>query len=105
MENWVEAIDWRTDTIPGASLAVKAATEAADDVDRRSRFPSEAIDALKDAKLLSCSLPRKLGGASYGITDLAAIARALGSGCSSAAMVFAMHHIQAMSLTRQACNR
>ena len=100
MENCVEAIDWSTDAIPGVSLAVKAAAEAADDVDRRSRFPSEAIEALRDAKLLSCSLPRRLGGASYGIAQLAAVARALGSGCSSAAMVFAMHHIQAMSLTR-----
>ena len=100
MENWAEAIDWSADAIPGVTLAVKAAAESADDVDRKSRFPSEAIDALKDAKLLSCSLPRKLGGESYGIAQLAAIARALGSGCSSAATVFAMHHIQAMSLTR-----
>ena len=100
METCVEASDWSTDGIPGVSLAVKAAAEAADDVDRRSRFPSEAIEALRDAKLLSCSLPRRLGGASYGIAQLAAVARALGSGCSSAAMVFAMHHIQAMSLTR-----
>lgn len=91
---------WGTDSITGVSTAVKAAAEAADDVDRKSRFPSEAIEALKDAKLLSCSLPRELGGRSYDIAQLAAIARALGASCSSAAMVFAMHHIQAMSLTR-----
>lgn len=100
MDIWAEVIDWSADAIPGLSVAVKAAAEAADDVDRRSRFPSEAIDALKDAKLLSCSLPRKLGGASFGITQLAVAARALGSACSSAAMVFAMHHIQAISLSR-----
>jgi alkylation response protein AidB-like acyl-CoA dehydrogenase len=80
--------------------AVKAA--AADDVDRKSRFLSEAIDLLKDARLLSCSLPTDLGGRSYGIAELAVIARALGGACSSAGMVFAMHHAQALSLAHHA---
>jgi acyl-CoA dehydrogenase len=82
--------------------AVKAAADAADDVDRKSRFPSEAIDLLKDARLLSWSLPTDLGGRSYGIAELAVIARALGGACSSAGMVFAMHHAQALSLAHPA---
>lgn len=83
---------------PDASAAVAAAAAAADDVDRNSRFPSEAVDAMRSAGLLSCSLPDDLGGKSASITELAAIARALGSACSSAGMVFAMHHTQALSL-------
>jgi acyl-CoA dehydrogenase-like protein len=79
-----------------------AAADAADDVDRKSRFLSEAIDLLKDAMLLSCSLTTDLGGRSYGIAELAVIARALGGACSSAGMVFAMHHAQALSLARHA---
>jgi acyl-CoA dehydrogenase len=87
--------------VPGLPAAVKAA-DAADDVDRKSRFLSEAIDFLKDARLLSCSLPTDLGGRCYGIAELAVIARALGGACSSAGMVFAMHHARALSLAHHA---
>jgi acyl-CoA dehydrogenase len=89
-------------SMPGLPAAVKAAADAADDVDRKSRFPSEAINLLKDARLLSCSLPTDLGGRSYGIAELAVIARALGGACSSAGMVFAMKHAQALSLGHHA---
>ena len=88
--------------MPGLPAAVKAAADAADDVDRKSRFLSEAIDLLKDARLLPCSLPTDLGGRSYGIAELAVIARALGGACNSAGMVFAMHHAQALSLAHHA---
>src|ERR1700733_5670818 len=64
-------------SVAGLAEAVKAATDAADDVDRKSRFPSEAIDLVREAKLLSCSLPTALGGRSCSITELALIARAL----------------------------
>ena len=86
--------------MPGLSEAVKAAADAADDVDRKSRFPAEAIDLVKDAGFLSCSLPAALGGRDFGIGELAVIARALGGACSSAGMVFAMHHTQALTLAQ-----
>lgn len=85
---------------PGLSEAVNAATEAADDVDRKSRFPIEAIDLVKEAGFLSCSLPVALGGRAFGIGELAVVARALGGACSSAGMVFAMHHTQALTLAQ-----
>jgi acyl-CoA dehydrogenase len=88
--------------VRGLPAAVEAAADAADDVDRKCRFPSEAIDLLKDARLLSWSLPTDLGGRCYGIAELAVIARALGGACSSAGMVFAMHHAQALSLAHPA---
>lgn len=53
---------------------------------------------MKASGLLSCSLPGELGGQDASITELTAIARKLGAACSSAAMVFAMHHTQALSL-------
>lgn len=86
--------------IPGLADAVAAAAAAADDVDRKARFPVEAVEALRAAKLLSCSLPVELGGAGYRISELAAIARALGGACSAAGMVFAMHHTQALVLAK-----
>jgi acyl-CoA dehydrogenase len=86
--------------IPGLTAIVQAAADAADDVDRNSRFPIEAIEAIRQANLLSCSLPKEFGGGAFSISQLATVARALGAACSSAAMVFAMHHTQALSLTR-----
>src|SRR6195952_175427 len=85
---------------PSLAEVTRIAAEAADRVDRESRFPAEAVSALKAARFLSCSLPASCGGGDYGITQLAEIARALGAACSSAGMVFAMHHTQALSLAR-----
>ncbi|ACY20386.1 acyl-CoA dehydrogenase domain protein [Gordonia bronchialis DSM 43247] len=80
------------------STAVTAAAENAADVDTKARFPVEAVNAMRDAGLLSASLPSSLGGRDAGIAELARVARQLGFACSSAAMVFAMHHTQALSL-------
>ena len=76
----------------------KAAATAAGDVDRSARFPVEAVDALRAAQLLSCCLPEDLGGRGTTVTELASVARTMGASCSSAAMVFAMHHTQALTL-------
>jgi acyl-CoA dehydrogenase len=80
------------------SAAVTAAATAAASVDAQARFPQESVDAMRSAGLLSCSLPPELGGRGTSITELTGIARALGAACSSAAMVYAMHHTQALSL-------
>lgn len=80
------------------AVAVAAAAEHASDVDAKARFPEEAVAAMRDAGLLSASLPTELGGRDASIAELAAVARQLGAACSSAGMVFAMHHTQALSL-------
>ncbi len=67
---------------------------AADDVDREARFPSEGIDALRDAGMLGALVPEHLGGLGLTYTDVAALCRALGRYCANTAMVFAMHQIQ-----------
>ncbi|BDX34493.1 acyl-CoA dehydrogenase [Mycobacterium antarcticum] len=97
-------VDARFDTPASSGIAdvVGSAAAAADAVDRHARFPAEAVEAMRAANFLSCSLPTGLGGRSASITELAAIARALGAACSSAAMVFAMHHTQALVLTKYA---
>lgn len=89
-------------SIPGLAEAVRAAADNADDVDRNARFPVEAINALKQARLLSCALPGELGGRGCQIAELAVIARALGGACSAAGMVFAMHHTQTLVLAKYA---
>lgn len=81
---------------------VSAASEAAESVDRASRFPIEAVEAMRSAGLLSACQPTEFGGRDASITELCDVARALGAACSSAAMVFAMHHTQALTLAHHA---
>lgn len=66
----------------------------AQDVDEKSRFPSESIDAFKEAKLLSCYLPENLGGMGLSVTQIAEICEIFGHYCGSSAMIFSMHQIQ-----------
>jgi acyl-CoA dehydrogenase len=72
----------------------EVAAPNADDVDARARFPREAIDALRAAKVLSAAVPTALGGAGLGITDLSQMCFSLAQYCSATAMILAMHHIQ-----------
>jgi acyl-CoA dehydrogenase len=84
------------------SIAREIASAHADSVDREARFPREALDALRKAKLMSALVPRDLGGLGSGMTEIAAMCEALGQHCASAAMVFAMHQIQVASILRHA---
>src|ERR1700733_8843863 len=81
-------------------IADEVAGAHADEVDRLARFPTEAIDALREAQALSALVPEELGG---GGVSLDAIARAcfeLGRRCAASAMVFAMHQIQVGTIAR-----
>ncbi len=90
------ALDW------SAVAAVAAVARAhADEVDADSRFPLEAINALKANGLLSCSVAETAGGLGISLSELSRIARKLGSCCSSTGAIFAMHHGQLMSIDRR----
>src|SRR6266478_3459747 len=80
--------------------ALEIAGQHADDVDRRGRFPSEAVDALRSAGALGWGVPREYGGAGAGIDDLANATFELSRRCSATGMVFAMHQIQIASIAR-----
>jgi acyl-CoA dehydrogenase len=80
----------------GSEIAAPAATS----VDREARFPREAIDALKEARLLSAYVPKDLGGAGCSMLELSAMCETLAQHCASAAMVFAMHQIQVACMVR-----
>jgi acyl-CoA dehydrogenase len=82
------------------ALAASTVRASADDVDRAGRFPTESIDALKEARLLSALVPTALGGYGARIEELAAICELLGGACASTGMIFAMHHIQVSCLVR-----
>lgn len=80
--------------------AAAIAAQHADDVDRQSRFPSEAIAALKAGKALSAFVPRELGGEGASFDDLCQACFDLARRCSATGMVFAMHQIQVGSIVR-----
>ncbi len=81
-------------------IAEDVAGPAADDVDRKARFPIEAVDAMRAAHMLGVLVPTDLGGEAAPITDVADAVAALGRHCASTAMIFAMHHMQAACLVR-----
>ena len=85
-----------------AAIGEKIAGPAAGNVDRESRFPSEGIDALRDARLLSALVPAPYGGLGCSISQVSAMCDALGQYCASTAMVFAMHQIQVACIVRHA---
>lgn len=74
----------------------------ADDVDRRARFPHEALEALRSSGLLTCAIPAERGGEGVSLAQLCGVTRELGRHCASTALVFAMHHSQLLTLVRHA---
>ena len=74
---------------------VQIAAAHADAVDAQSRFPQEAIDALKGERLLGIMVPAALGGEDASVSDVVDICYALGRACSSTGMIYAMHQVKA----------
>jgi acyl-CoA dehydrogenase len=84
------------------ALAAQVAAPNAADVDAKSRFPRETIEALQKARLLSAPVPKEFGGAGYGMRELAALCSTLAQACGSSGMVLAMHYIQVACIARHA---
>ncbi|WP_067337011.1 acyl-CoA dehydrogenase family protein [Stappia indica] len=78
-------------------VAAIAATHA-DAVDTAARFPREAVDAMRQERLLGCQIPVELGGDGASVAEISELCTILGQACSAAAMVFAMHQIKVSSL-------
>jgi acyl-CoA dehydrogenase len=83
-------------------IATDVAAKHAADVDARSRFPRESLEALKSELLLSALVPTDLGGAGRGMRELAELCSTLAQACGSSAMVLAMHYAQVACIVRHA---
>jgi len=81
-------------------VADEVAAPNADEVDRDARFPSEAIEALRDEQALSAFIPTELGGGGLAFETIAAACFELGRRCGASAMIFAMHQIQVVTIVR-----
>jgi len=88
----------------GFHRALEIATQNAEDVDRRARYPSEAVDALRAAGALGWYVPRNYGGAGAPIDELADATFELSRRFSATGMVFAMHQIQVACIVRHLAN-
>lgn len=84
------------------AIGKEALAPNAGDVDRQARFPREAFDALRRAKLLSGYVPKNYGGMGLNILQIAKICETLGQYCGSSAMIFAMHQIQVACVVHHA---
>jgi acyl-CoA dehydrogenase len=78
-----------------ASRAAEIAAAHAGSVDADSRFPQEAIDALRAEKLLGIMVPASLGGEEASVADVVDVCYTLGRACSSTGMIYAMHQVKA----------
>jgi acyl-CoA dehydrogenase len=78
-----------------AGRAAAIAAQHAGDVDVNSRFPQEAMDALKAESLLGILVPAELGGEGASIADVVDICYTLGRACSATGMIYAMHQVKA----------
>jgi acyl-CoA dehydrogenase len=81
-------------------IGERAAGPAAADVDRESRFPSEAMEALREAGLLGALIPVELGGFGASIGEVQQATTELARHCASTGMIFAMHQIQVACIVR-----
>jgi len=79
-------------------IAVDIAGPNAIDVDKNARFPTESITALKNAQVLSASIPEHLGGAGMDIIEQGLLCQKLSQYCAATAMVLGMHFIKVSSI-------
>ena len=74
----------------------------AERVDREAAWPERSLLALGDAGLLGLTVPRNAGGAGEGLTGLVAVTEAIGHGCASSALCYAMHCVGAAVIAAKA---
>jgi acyl-CoA dehydrogenase len=75
-------------------VAQEVARRYASSVDSDDRFPTEAIEALRDAGLLALLVPQVAGGMGARFSDACEVAMTLGRECVSTALIWAMHSQQ-----------
>lgn len=83
-----------------AQIVAGIGARHASSVDTESRFPTEAIAAAKDHRLLGLLVPKDLGGAGASISEVADVCYQLAQGCSATGMIYAMHQVKVACVVR-----
>ncbi|MBN3908969.1 MAG: acyl-CoA/acyl-ACP dehydrogenase [Nostoc sp. NMS1] len=68
--------------------------------DKEGSFPFENFTALHEAKLLSLTIPRELGGEGLGLTTICRVIEGIARGDASTALVLTMHYLQHANAAR-----
>ena len=82
--------------------AAAIAAANADDVDRRSRIPEEALSAMQADGLLGLLVPPECGGPGRRLSHVASMCHALAQSCGASGMIYAMHQIQVACIVAHA---
>lgn len=80
-----------TDSTAGTRVPVDALAAHAADVDANARFPTESVDALRDAGLFGLLVPADSGGWGGSLPAAAAAVEQVAAACASTAMIYTMH--------------
>lgn len=81
-------------------IAREVAAPCADAVDRENRFPREAVDALREARLLSLPTPAEYGAAGVDVVEMSRLLGVLAGADASLGIVLLMHWSQLVVLAR-----
>jgi acyl-CoA dehydrogenase len=103
-----EDFEWRTVELrrAGSKLFGRAQAAAAiaeryaNEVDAAARFPSEAIAAARNERLLGTLVPTALGGDGCGFGDVVDVCYVLGRSCASTGLIYAMHQTKVACILR-----
>jgi acyl-CoA dehydrogenase len=76
------------------AAAAGIAAQFAAAVDSAGCYPTEAMQALKDQRLMGIQVPEALGGEGASMGEAADICYALGMACGSTGMIYAMHLVK-----------
>jgi acyl-CoA dehydrogenase len=101
-------LEWRaaapataeSELIGRAQAAAAIAAKHAADVDKAARFPFEAMTAIREERLLGSLVPTALGGDGSDFGGIADICYALGRGCASTGLIYAMHQTKVACILR-----
>ncbi len=78
--------------------ALDAIAATAADVDAAGRFPTEAVQVLRQAGLLGLTVPAEYGGGGEGFGVASEVITAVAQACASTAMVLTMHYAATAAL-------
>jgi acyl-CoA dehydrogenase len=84
------------------AIAKNEAALNAGDVDKQSRFPKEAIAALKEYSAFSAGIDTSLGGLGLNVIEQSQLCKSLSQTCASTAMILGMHYIKCNSINEWA---
>jgi len=88
-------------TVEGLRVPTEELAARATEADRAGRFPSESVDALRNAGLLGLGVTERFGGPGGGPRAVARAIEQVAAACGSTGMIYTMHVVAAQTL--QAC--